>query len=111
MMVYALRWTEFLRPSDASISYDDIPWIPVLAETRLGMDDGVEKFDILGISDHATHEEKKQAVRAASLRWHPDKFTQAFGRRLLEKDRGRVMESVKLMSQRINQLKDRLRAR
>ena len=41
---------------------------------------------------------------------HPDKFVQTYGRRVKESDRDRVMDGVKAMCQRVNQLKARFDA-
>ena len=71
---------------------------------------GGELFDIIGVEETASRERKKKALRQASLRWHPDKFLQAYGKRVKPCDRDRVMDSVKVMCQRVNQLKDRFEA-
>ncbi|CAM9596387.1 unnamed protein product, partial [Choristocarpus tenellus] len=36
----------------------------------------------------------KVALRAASLRWHPDKFLTKYGPRLLDKHRDRIVQVV-----------------
>lgn len=51
----------------------------------------------------ATDAERKQAFRAASLRWHPDKFTQRFGGRLNDAERGEILERVTATFQLVNQ--------
>lgn len=38
------------------------------------------------------------------MRWHPDKFESRFGRRLAAKDRERILERVKGVSQALNAL-------
>ena len=45
---------------------------------------------------------KKQLVRAGLLRWHPDKFMQKFGAKLMETDKELILEKVKEISQSIN---------
>ena len=53
----------------------------------------------------ATVEEKRARMRCIMLRWHPDKFAQAYGSRLDDEEREAVMEGVKRVFQRINELK------
>jgi hypothetical protein len=50
-------------------------------------------------------DDKKSALRKGTLRWHPDKFIQAFGNRLHPKDRDAILAAVKNTAQRINALK------
>jgi hypothetical protein len=40
-----------------------------------------------------------KAVREGLRRWHPDKFGQRFGALLLERDRQRILEKVREVSQ------------
>ena len=61
-------------------------------------------FADLGLSNDATADERRQAYRKASLRWHPDKFTQAFGQLLRVSEREAVMQRVKTTSQALNAL-------
>jgi|EP01043_Picozoa_sp_COSAG02_P008405 hypothetical protein len=51
----------------------------------------------------ATGAEKKKAFRAASLRWHPDKFVQKFGARLHDTDRDDILEKVTATFQLVNE--------
>ena len=44
----------------------------------------------------------KGVYRAASLRWHPDKFTQSFGGQLAPAEREAVLKRVTEVSQTIN---------
>lgn len=51
----------------------------------------------------ATAAERKQAFRAASLRWHPDKFVQKYGDMLHDKDRHGILERVTATFQLVNE--------
>ena len=51
----------------------------------------------------ATAAERKQAFRAASLRWHPDKFVQRFGARLQDTERDDILEKVTATFQLVNE--------
>ena len=46
--------------------------------------------------------ERRLAYRAASLRWHPDKFIQGFGAQLVPAEREAVLKRVTEVSQAIN---------
>ena len=70
-------------------------------------EENTEPFDVIGVSEEANDQDKKAALRAASLRWHPDKFLQAYGKLLEVGDYERIMVQVNIMSQRVNQLKAR----
>ena len=51
---------------------------------------------------------RKQAYKRASLRWHPDKFLQAFGSRLPKlgtPERDRILKEVLRVSQCVNEAK------
>lgn len=53
------------------------------------------------IADRAA---RRRALQAELRRWHPDKFTAKFGGRLVEAERGAVLEDVKAVSQCLNAL-------
>ena len=53
--------------------------------------------------EDATSAERKQAFRAASLRWHPDKFVQRFGDALHDGDREEILERVTATFQLVNE--------
>lgn len=101
--LYDQRWETFAASPPTRVEFDDIPWLPPLPAVLTHSSD---TFLMLGISEAATEREKKMAVRKASLRWHPDKFQQAFGAVLCDGDRGRIMEEVNEVARRVNALKD-----
>ena len=47
-------------------------------------------------------------MRKAVLRWHPDKFTQAYGAYIDPSDRDKVMDRVKATAQQLTALKSDL---
>eukprot|EP00669_Euglena_mutabilis_P003375 TRINITY_DN14328_c0_g1_i1.p3 TRINITY_DN14328_c0_g1~~TRINITY_DN14328_c0_g1_i1.p3 ORF type:complete len:118 (-),score=34.75 TRINITY_DN14328_c0_g1_i1:353-679(-) len=49
-------------------------------------------------------QQRREAVRALQMRWHPDKFLQAYGDRLHPPDADRILTRVKEVSQAINAL-------
>ena len=83
-------WDGFNRlPDDAVIKMADVPW-PTLDAAALGLDGSASA--------------RKAAFRAASLRWHPDKFLQSFGSRLAADEREAILQRVTEVSQAINSL-------
>jgi hypothetical protein len=83
-------WERFANlGDDARIRERDVPW-PRLDAASLGFDTNAEK--------------RKAAFRAASLRWHPDKFVQSFGGRLVEAEREAILQRVTEVAQVINSL-------
>ena len=80
-------------------------------KSNRGRVEKTELFDVIGVPESASDKAKKAALRAASLRWHPDKFLQAYGKLIVESDHERVMDQVNIMCQRINQLKSRFDSR
>ena len=52
----------------------------------------------------AGKEERRKRLRVELMRWHPDKFEARFGRRLAARDKERVLDRVKGMSQALNAL-------
>ena len=90
-------WQRFVQMVDRQseqnlISMSDVPW-PALEAGALGLD------------RHLTSAaERKQAFRAASLRWHPDKFMQSFGSRLRQEEHDAILQRVTEVSQAINAL-------
>lgn len=49
-------------------------------------------------------EEERKKIRAELLRWHPDRFSNKFGSRLLPADRDAILQRVKLIAQMLNGL-------
>ena len=86
-------WERFIGSgSESPISVTDVPW-PTLQAGALGLDPAT-----------ASAAERKQAFRAKSLRWHPDKFVQVFGSRLDPEEREAILRRVTEVSQEINAL-------
>jgi hypothetical protein len=115
--LHDVRWREFAEKAKhgEAIRYSDVPWLPTLLRHASDLkncysrrfEENTEPFDVIGVSEEANDQDKKAALRAASLRWHPDKFLQAYGKLLEVGDYERIMVQVNIMSQRVNQLKAR----
>lgn len=80
------------------LSYKDIPW-PVQGGTAEQM----ARFIAAG-ADSSDITSYKRYLRAQRVTWHPDRFMQRCGARLLAKDRVRVLETVTALSQELNRL-------
>ena len=74
----------------------DIPWP---APPGREADVGALLLAGLPAADH------KRALAAELLRWHPDKFRARLQHRLVEAERGAVLERVNAVSQRVQELK------
>ncbi|CAM9500973.1 unnamed protein product, partial [Hapterophycus canaliculatus] len=94
--------------------HGDIPWLPRLSTLVTGGMDGKggvilgrgggsprsrgepgsghlsERFETLGVNEGDSSDVKKAAIRAASLRWHPDKFMSKYGPTIAPEDRLRI---------------------
>ncbi len=53
--------------------------------------------------------EKKKRLRLELVRWHPDKFTAKFGKRLAPKDHDRILQRVNATSQQLTGINSSLR--
>jgi hypothetical protein len=83
---YDKAWKEFETNGKVSICYDDIPWPPTAGT-------------ISGVSSSSGSGAKK-LLRAALIRWHPDKFAKIL-KRVHEADRARTLEAVKAITRSI----------
>eukprot|EP00518_Triparma_eleuthera_P012740 CAMPEP_0182485564 /NCGR_PEP_ID=MMETSP1319-20130603/45491_1 /TAXON_ID=172717 /ORGANISM="Bolidomonas pacifica, Strain RCC208" /LENGTH=513 /DNA_ID=CAMNT_0024687555 /DNA_START=69 /DNA_END=1607 /DNA_ORIENTATION=+ len=88
---YESMWSGFealaSKVQAGSIRFDNIPWLPVLVLMGPG---GKESWRVIGVDEHASFEDKKAALRAQTMRWHPDKFLSRFGSALFPEDYTRI---------------------
>ncbi|CAM9681059.1 unnamed protein product, partial [Laminaria digitata] len=93
---YTERWFKFSSDPPDEIRHQDVPWLPKLSTCARGLRGGKvlqqqhERFETLGVSEGDTSDVKKAALRAASLRWHPDKFMSKHGPKIASADRARI---------------------
>lgn len=84
--------------ASSKLSYSDIPWPAPRGSVE----------EMVDVMLHGVDRKEVQAFRKLLLRqqvlWHPDKFAQRCGARLEEKDKQRILETVKALSQELNRL-------
>ena len=120
MRDYESRWDSFTADGCESrgptgvgggarpLKLEDIPWLPVL---ELLGPNGSECWRVVGCDEHSDVADKKAALRAATMRWHPDKFFAKYGARIGkggQVDGEAMLEQVKGVTQRLNELRARL---
>lgn len=88
-------WTRVTRGAQ-DIHYGDIPWPPADNPLLLLRSDSLEV--------------QKQKLKSALLRWHPDKFVGSCGKRLVDNERERILDAVKLIAHRVIEWKGKLMA-
>ncbi|XP_073405099.1 NF-kappa-B inhibitor-like protein 1 [Dendrobates tinctorius] len=81
-----------------TLGYSDIPW-PLPGGTAEQM-----AQIIAAAGDSSDAGAYKRYLRAQRVTWHPDRFMQRCGSRLLAKDRERVLRAVTELSQELNRL-------
>ena len=92
------------RAAAKPLKFGDIPWPcrggAPRAGRALGRDD-VEGVLVAHLPDAAA---RRRALRAEIGRWHPDKFTQRWGRKLDAAARDQILEGVTQVAQLLNEL-------
>ncbi|XP_046332817.1 NF-kappa-B inhibitor-like protein 1 [Haliotis rufescens] len=89
------------KDNEDQLSFKDIPW-----PGRGSLHDFTEVL-FCDFPDKSSSKFRKY-LRDQQIRWHPDKFTQKFGKRLLDSDRDKIMEKVKEISQALNKVAETL---
>lgn len=89
----------YSNTQDLIYSYEDIPWPSAQEDISNLLFCDVEAEDI---------DTRRKLVREQQIRWHPDKFIQKIGSKLLEKDREKILNKVKEISQSLNNLSDKI---
>ncbi|XP_069798792.1 NF-kappa-B inhibitor-like protein 1 [Dendropsophus ebraccatus] len=87
-----------IRTGLGTLGYSDIPW-PLPGGTPEQM-----AQIIASGGDRSDAESYKRYLRVQRVTWHPDRFMQRCGSRLLAKDQERVLRTVTALSQELNRL-------
>lgn len=102
---YETRWAN-LAGSSEPLSFSDIPW-PLSAAPA-----GVDQITPAGISSfllsplHSQGQTRKDRIRSAQLRWHPDRF-QRLMKRVNEGEKGSIEEGAGIIARCLNDLMSR----
>lgn len=100
---YESRWSS-LASSKEELDFKKIPW-PVIVPPRNTADitrDAIVAFLFSNL--HSQTQTRKERIRAAQLRWHPDRFRRFLGR-VPENDKEAVEEGVGIIARCLNELK------
>jgi len=89
--------------NEGTLRFNHIPWNHFPAFTLDEIDEAALLDSMVNLFSHGfTDADKMKYLKVQRIRWHPDKFLQRCGHRLLKDDRQRILELVKNVSQRIN---------
>ncbi|XP_069775583.1 NF-kappa-B inhibitor-like protein 1 isoform X2 [Narcine bancroftii] len=89
--------------AEGRLAYGDIPW----PDPRGTVDDMVAV--ILHGVDRSQRQTYRRYLRQQQAMWHPDRFAQRCGERLLEAERQRILNTVIALSQALNKLSEGVR--
>jgi len=102
---YEKRWTSMATSSEP-LKFKKIPW-PLILPPRNTDDITRDAMVALLFSPlHSQNQPRKDRIRSAQLRWHPDRFRRHLGR-VPEKDRAMVEEGVGIIARCLNELMEK----
>ncbi|KAI9059144.1 hypothetical protein FKP32DRAFT_1596474 [Trametes sanguinea] len=99
--VYEARWTELLSTSE-SLGFRDIPW-PMFSQPRKLDDLTAARVTRFVLSPLHPGETRREKVRNALRRWHPDRFGRLLAR-VGEKEKESIEEGVGIVVRCLNDL-------
>ncbi|TFK44781.1 hypothetical protein BDQ12DRAFT_673573 [Crucibulum laeve] len=97
---YEARWVDLLTSTETA-TFSTIPW-PTVTPPKTVEDitsSAIESFLFSPL--HSSGLSRKDRIRSAQLRWHPDRFQRVL-RRVKEEDRGTVEEGVGIIARCLN---------
>ncbi|KAI6046106.1 hypothetical protein EDC04DRAFT_2518153, partial [Pisolithus marmoratus] len=99
---YESRWAAITSSCEA-LSFEEIPW-PVLVPPRDAADITADKIVTFILHPaHSLHQSRKEIIRSALLRWHPDRFRRLL-QRIPESERKAVEEGICAVTRCLNDL-------
>lgn len=102
---YESRWAELTSSSEA-LAFANIPW-PTVAPPRTVEDLSTSAISAFLLSGaHSQDVSKKERIRSAQLRWHPDRFRRLMGR-VADDEKAAVEEGVGAVAGVLNDLMKR----
>ncbi|KIJ39062.1 hypothetical protein M422DRAFT_210577 [Sphaerobolus stellatus SS14] len=105
---YEARWRIVTAPDSAEMlfGFRDIPW--PLFEVPDGIEglskEGIEGFLTEGLEKEEEGKTRKEKIREALLKWHPDKFEGKMGGRLNRKEKEMILEGVGIVARCLNDM-------
>ena len=103
---YESRWASLMSSSDP-LDFKTIPW-PVTKPARGPGDVTPETVATFLFSQlHSPQLSRKERIRNAQLRWHPDRFRRLMGR-VKAGDKAKVEEAVGIVARCLNDLRNKL---
>lgn len=103
---YESRWTTLMLSSDP-LHFKTIPW-PITKPASGPADLTPEAISTFLFSQlHSLQLSRKERIRGAQLRWHPDRFRRLMGRVKAE-DKAKVEEAVGIVARCLNDLRNKL---
>lgn len=102
---YDTRWQECTTALNQRLRFSDIPWpvFTVITTTAMITEERVSEF-ILHQVDKGNPKARKERIREALLRWHPDKFEGKLGTKLEDKEKALILEGVGIVARCLNNL-------
>ncbi|KAF8897034.1 hypothetical protein CPB84DRAFT_1681698 [Gymnopilus junonius] len=106
---YEKHWTS-MTASTEPLEFKKIPW-PLILPPR-NIDDITQDAIVALLFSplHSQNQRRKDRIRSAQLRWHPDRFRRHLGR-VPEKDRAMVEEGVGIVARHLNELMEKEKQR
>ncbi|OBZ67082.1 hypothetical protein A0H81_12888 [Grifola frondosa] len=105
---YEARWAALTSAgdSDEELTFHSVPW-PMFSPPRRVEDITSAKIAVFILSpQHSGRRTRKERIRQALRRWHPDRFVRLLGR-VSEKDRVAVEEGIGIVTRCLNNLLER----
>jgi hypothetical protein len=105
---YETRWKRCTdaEVADQSLTFQDIPWpvFTVPSATENLTTERISVFLLYGLDGETETKTRKERIREALLRWHPDKFEGRMGAKLDTRDRDKVLDGVGIVARCLNEL-------
>jgi hypothetical protein len=102
---YESRWSS-LSSTTESLDFKTVPW-PLIVPPKTTADiaqDAIIAF--LYSNHHSQDQSRRERIRSAQLRWHPDRFRRFIGR-VSEADRANVEDGINIVARVLNELMEK----
>lgn len=105
-LTYEARWASLASSSSERLTFRTVPWPLVSCPSNVGeiIPAGIVAFLLSPL--HSQNQTRKDRIRSALLRWHPDRF-QKFLAKVVEEDKDMVQEGVGIVVRCLNELMER----